>query len=62
MKSRFGSQVSNAEVHYSMKQTQTSLLETLLTDTGIPDAQSVTNPATLNDSPSAVTYTTQILV
>ena len=27
-------------------------------DTGSPDAQSGTNPATLNDSPSAGTYTT----
>ena len=42
------------------KLTQTSLEEMLLTILVPPDAQSGTNPATLNDSPSVGTYTTGI--
>ncbi len=56
MKSRFGSQ-SGAEALFNEADTDFSARDAA-GDTGSPDAQSGTNPATLNDSPSAGTYTT----
>ena len=56
MKSRFGSQ-AGAEALFNEADTDFSGRDAA-GDTGSPDAQSGTNPATLNDSPSAGTYTT----
>ena len=56
MKSRFGSQ-AGAEALFNEADTDFSARDAA-GDTGSPDAQSGTNPATLNDSPSAGTYTT----
>ena len=56
MKSRFGSQ-AGAEALFDEADTDFSARDAA-GDTGSPDAQSGTNPATLNDSPSAGTYTT----
>ena len=56
MKSRFGSQ-AGAEALFNEADTDFSARDAA-SDTGSPDAQSGTNPATLNDSPSAGTYTT----
>ena len=56
MKSRFGSQ-AGAEALFDEADTDFSARDAA-GDTGSPDAQSGTNPATLNDSPSATTYTT----
>ena len=56
MKSRFGSQ-AGAEALFNEADTAVSARDAA-GDTGSPDAQSGTNPATLNDSPSAGTYTT----
>ena len=56
MKSRFGSQ-AGAEALLNEADTDFSARDAA-GDTGSPDAQSGTNPATLNDSPSAGTYTT----
>ena len=56
MKSRFGSQ-AGAEALFDEADTDFSARDAA-SDTGSPDAQSGTNPATLNDSPSAGTYTT----
>ena len=56
MKSRFGSQ-AGAEALFNDADTDFSARDAA-GDTGSPDAQSGTNPATLNDSPSAGTYTT----
>ena len=58
MKSRFGSQ-AGAEALFNEADTDFSGRDAA-GDTGSPDAQSGTNPATLNDSPSAGTYTTGI--
>ena len=58
MKSRFGSQ-AGAEALFNEADTDFSARDAA-GDTGSPDAQSGTNPATLNDSPSAGTYTTGI--
>ena len=58
MKSRFGSQ-AGAEALFNEADTDFSARDAA-SDTGSPDAQSGTNPATLNDSPSAGTYTTGI--
>ena len=55
-KSRFGSQ-AGAEALFNEADTDFSARDAA-GDTGSPDAQSGTNPATLNDSPSAGTYTT----
>ena len=55
MKSRFGSQ-AGAEALFNEADTDFSARDAA-GDTGSPDAQSGTNPATLNDSPSAGTYT-----
>ena len=56
MKSRFGSQ-AGAEALFNEADTDFSARDAA-GDTGSPDAQAGTNPATLNDSPSAGTYTT----
>ena len=56
MKSRFGSQ-AGAEALFNEADSDFSARDAA-SDTGSPDAQSGTNPATLNDSPSAGTYTT----
>ena len=56
MKSRFGSQ-AGAEALFNEADSDFSARDAA-GDTGSPDAQSGTNPATLNDSPSAGTYTT----
>ena len=56
MKSRFGSQ-AGAEALFNEADTDFSARDAA-GDTGSPDGQSGTNPATLNDSPSAGTYTT----
>ena len=56
MKSRFGSQ-AGAEALFNEADTDFSARDAA-GDTGSTDAQSGTNPATLNDSPSAGTYTT----
>ena len=56
MKSRFGSQ-AGAEALFNDAESDFSARDAA-GDTGSPDAQSGTNPATLNDSPSAGTYTT----
>ena len=56
MKSRFGSQ-AGAEALFNEADTDFSARDAA-GDTGSPDAQSGTNPATLNDSPSAGAYTT----
>ena len=56
MKSRFGSQ-AGAEALFDEADSDFSARDAA-GDTGSPDAQSGTNPATLNDSPSAGTYTT----
>ena len=56
MKSRFGSQAGAAAL-FNEADTDFSARDAA-GDTGSPDAQSGTNPATLNDSPSAGTYTT----
>ena len=56
MKSRFGSQ-AGAEALFNEADTDFSARDAA-GDTGSPDAHSGTNPATLNDSPSAGTYTT----
>ena len=56
MKSRFGSQ-AGAEALFNEADTDFSARDAA-GDTGSPDAQSGTNPATLTDSPSAGTYTT----
>ena len=56
MKSRFGSQ-AGAEALFNEADTDFSARDAA-SDTGSPDAQSGTNPATLNDSPSAGVYTT----
>ena len=56
MKSRFGSQ-AGAEALFNEADTDFSARDAA-GDTGSPDAQSGTNPATLNDSPSAGTYST----
>ena len=56
MKSRFGSQ-AGAEALFNEADTDFSARDAA-SDTGSPDAQAGTNPATLNDSPSAGTYTT----
>ena len=56
MKSRFGSQ-AGAETLFNEADSDFSARDAA-GDTGSPDAQSGTNPATLNDSPSAGTYTT----
>ena len=56
MKSRFGSQ-AGAEALFNEADTDYYARDAA-GDTGSPDAQSGTNPATLNDSPSAGTYTT----
>ena len=56
MNSRFGSQ-AGAEALFNEADTDFSARDAA-GDTGSPDAQSGTNPATLNDSPSAGTYTT----
>ena len=56
MKSRFGSQ-AGAEALFNEADTDFSGRDAA-GDTGSPDAQAGTNPATLNDSPSAGTYTT----
>ena len=56
MKSRFGSQ-AGAEALFNEADTDFSARDAA-GDTGSPDAQSGTNPATLNDRPSAGTYTT----
>ena len=56
MKSRFVSQ-AGAEALFNEADTDFSARDAA-GDTGSPDAQSGTNPATLNDSPSAGTYTT----
>ena len=58
MKSRFGSQ-AGAEALFNEADTDFSGRDAA-GDTGSPDAQAGTNPATLNDSPSAGTYTTGI--
>ena len=58
MKSRFGSQ-AGAEALFNEADTDFSARDAA-GDTGSPDAQAGTNPATLNDSPSAGTYTTGI--
>ena len=58
MKSRFGSQ-AGAEALFNEADTDFSGRDAA-GDTGSPDAQSGTNPATLTDSPSAGTYTTGI--
>jgi len=58
MKSRFGSQ-AGAEALFNEADSDFSGRDAA-GDTGSPDAQSGTNPATLNDSPSAGTYTTGI--
>ena len=58
MKSRFGSQ-AGAEALFNEADTDFSARDAA-GDTGSPDAQSGTNPPTLNDSPSAGTYTTGI--
>jgi hypothetical protein len=56
MKSRFGSQ-AGAEALFNEADTDFSARDAA-SDTGSPDVQAGTNPATLNDSPSAGTYTT----
>ena len=56
MKSRFGSQ-AGAEALFNEADSDFSARDAA-GDTGSPDAQAGTNPATLNDSPSAGTYTT----
>jgi len=56
MKSRFGSQ-AGAEALFNEADSDFSARDAA-GNTGSPDAQSGTNPATLNDSPSAGTYTT----
>ena len=56
MKSRFGSQ-AGAEALFNEADSDFSARDAA-GDTGSPDSQSGTNPATLNDSPSAGTYTT----
>ena len=56
MKSTFGSQAGAAAL-FNEADTDFSARDAA-GDTGSPDAQSGTNPATLNDSPSAGTYTT----
>ena len=56
MKSRYGSQ-AGAEALFNEADSDFSARDAA-GDTGSPDAQSGTNPATLNDSPSAGTYTT----
>jgi len=56
MKSRYGSQ-AGAEALFDEADSDFSARDAA-SDTGSPDAQSGTNPATLNDSPSAGTYTT----
>ena len=56
MKSRFGSQ-AGAEALFNEADTDFSSRDAA-GGSGSPDAQSGTNPATLNDSPSAGTYTT----
>ena len=56
MKSRFGSQ-AGAEALFNEADTDFSARDAA-SDTGTPDVQAGTNPATLNDSPSAGTYTT----
>ena len=56
MKSRFGSQVK-CRALFDEADTDFSARDATI-DTGSPDAQSGTNPATLNDSPSVLTYTT----
>ena len=56
MKSRFGSQ-AGAEALFNEADSDFSAKDAA-GDTGSPDAQAGTNPATLNDSPSAGTYTT----
>ena len=58
MKSRFGSQ-AGAEALFNEADTDFSGRDAA-GDTGSPDAQAGTNPATLNDSPSTGTYTTGI--
>ena len=56
MKSRFGSQ-AGAEALFNEADSDFSARDAA-SDTGSPDVQAGTNPATLNDSPSAGTYTT----
>ena len=56
MKSRYGSQ-AGAEALFDEADSDFSA-EDAASDTGSPDAHSGSNPATLNDSPSAGTYTT----
>ena len=56
MKSRFGSQ-AGAEALFNEADSDFSARDAA-GNTGSPDGQSGTNPATLNDSPSAGTYTT----
>ena len=56
MKSRFGSQ-AGVEALFNEADSDFSARDAA-GDTGSPDAQSGTNPATLNDSPSNGTYTT----
>ena len=56
MKSRYGSQ-AGAEALFDEADSDFAA-EDAASDTGSPDAHSGSNPATLNDSPSAGTYTT----
>ena len=56
MKSRFGTQ-AGAEALFNEADTDFSARDAA-SDTGSPDVQAGTNPATLNDSPSAGTFTT----
>ena len=56
MKSRYGSQ-AGAEALFDEADSDFAA-EDAASDTGSPDSHSGTNPATLNDSPSAGTYTT----
>ena len=56
MKSRYGSQ-AGAEALFNEADSDFSA-EDAASDTGSPDSHSGSNPATLNDSPSAGTYTT----
>jgi hypothetical protein len=56
MKSRFGSQ-AGAEALFNEADSDFSARDAA-SDTGSPDVQAGTNPATLNDSPAAGTYTT----